>query len=307
MARYVARRMLAAGATVWAVLTLIFIVVRVVPGDPAAVLLGTFATPALLAEQRVRLGLDRPLVAQYLHFLKQAAWGDWGQSYFWNTSPIRLVSQAFPATLELAVASLALTLFSSLLLGSLAAVWVRSPVDRAIGTLSLVGQAMPSFWLGIVAILLFAKGLRWLPSYGSGSLAHLVLPAVTLSVQYIGLTTRLVRAGVLEIQSREFVRTAHAKGASALRVIVHHVYRNMLIPVVTMTGLQMGSLIGGVVVTETVFSWPGLGRLIIDAIGNRDYPVVQAAVTFTAVLFVLLNVGVDLTYGLLDPRIRYEG
>jgi peptide/nickel transport system permease protein len=306
MSRYLARRMLAAAGTVWAVLTLIFIVVRVVPGDPAAILLGTFATPALLAEQRARLGLDRPLAEQYVHFLRQAASGDWGLSYFWGTSPLRLVSQAFPATLELAVASLALTLVSSLVLGSLAAVWVGSAADRAIGTFSLVGQAMPSFWLGIVAILLFAKDLRWLPSYGSGGVAHLVLPAVTLSVQYIGLTTRLVRAGVLETQSRDFVRTARAKGASAARVIVHHIYRNMLIPVVTMTGLQMGNLIGGVVVTETVFSWPGLGRLIIDAIGNRDYPVVQAAVTFTAVLFVLLNLGVDMTYGVLDPRIRYE-
>jgi peptide/nickel transport system permease protein len=306
MSRYLARRMLAAAGTVWAVLTLIFIVVRVVPGDPAAILLGTFATPALLAEQRARLGLDRPLAEQYVHFLRQAASGDWGLSYFWGTSPLRLVSQAFPATLELAVASLALTLVSSLVLGSLAAVWVGSAADRAIGTFSLVGQAMPSFWLGIVAILLFAKDLRWLPSYGSGGVAHLVLPAVTLSVQYIGLTTRLVRAGVLETQSRDFVRTARAKGASAARVIVHHIYRNMLIPVVTMTGLQMGNLIGGVVVTETVFSWPGLGRLIIDAIGNRDYPVVQAAVTFTAVLFVLLNLGVDMTYGVLDPRIRYD-
>ena len=306
MSRYLARRMLAAASTVWAVLTLIFIVVRVVPGDPAAILLGTFATPALLAEQRARLGLDRPLAEQYVHFLRQAASGDWGLSYFWGTSPLRLVSQAFPATLELAVASLALTLVSSLVLGSLAAIWVGSAADRAIGTFSLVGQAMPSFWLGIVAILLFAKDLRWLPSYGSGGVAHLVLPAVTLSVQYIGLTTRLVRAGVLETQSRDFVRTARAKGASAARVIVHHIYRNMLIPVVTMTGLQMGNLIGGVVVTETVFSWPGLGRLIIDAIGNRDYPVVQAAVTFTAVLFVLLNLSVDMTYGVLDPRIRYD-
>jgi peptide/nickel transport system permease protein len=306
MTRYIARRILAAAVTGWAILTLIFIIVRVIPGDPASILLGTYATAALLAEQRARLGLDQPLAVQYLHFVWQAVSGDWGRSYFWGTNAVRLVLNVFPATLELAIASLALSLFSSLALGSFAAMWSHSVVDRAIGTFSLVGQAMPSFWLGIVAILLFAKGLRWLPSYGGGSIAHLVLPTVTLSIQYIGLTTRLVRAGIIETQSREFVRTARAKGLSGFRVIVHHVYRNMLIPVVTMTGLQLGSLIGGVVVTETVFSWPGLGQLMITAIENRDYPVVQTAVTFAAMLFIGLNLIVDLTYGYLDPRIRYE-
>lgn len=278
---------------------------RVIPGDPAAVLLGTHATAEMIAEQRAKMGLDRPLALQYALFLRQVVVGDWGRSYHEGRPAFAIVLERLPATLELAAAAIAATLVLSVLLGSLAARRVQSAVDHAIGVFSLVGQAVPNFWLGLVLILVFARSLRWLPSFGRGTPWHLVLPAVTLSVQLIGVMTRLIRAGIVETAGQDYVRTARAKGLAEPAVMVRHVYRNMLIPVVTMLGLQLGSLVAGVVVVETVFAWPGLGRLIVTAIDNRDYPVVQASVTFVAALFVGLNLLVDLTYAALDPRIRY--
>jgi peptide/nickel transport system permease protein len=306
MGGFLARRLLAALVVVWGALTVIFVIVRVLPGDPASVLLGTYATPQLIAEQRQRLGLNRPLPVQYALFMRQAALGDWGRSYYEGSRAMSLVLGRFPATAELGAASLVLTVGLSLVLGSLAARWVHSGLDRAIETASLAAQAAPNFWLGLVGILIFSRDLKWLPSFGRGGLWHLVLPAATLSVQFIGVLTRLVRAGIVEMTGQDFARTARAKGLPELRVLVHHIYRNMLIPVVTMIGLQLGTLVGGVVVTETVFAWPGLGRLIVTAIENRDYPLVQAAVVFTAVIFVLTNLAVDVAYAYLDPRIRYR-
>lgn len=306
MGGFLARRLLAALVVVWGALTVIFVIVRVLPGDPASVLLGTYATPQLIVEQRQRLGLNRPLPVQYALFMRQAALGDWGRSYYEGSRAMSLVLGRFPATAELGAASLVLTVGLSLVLGSLAARWVHSGLDRAIETASLAAQAAPNFWLGLVGILIFSRDLKWLPSFGRGGLWHLVLPAATLSVQFIGVLTRLVRAGIVEMTGQDFARTARAKGLPELRVLVHHIYRNMLIPVVTMIGLQLGTLVGGVVVTETVFAWPGLGRLIVTAIENRDYPLVQAAVVFTAVVFVLTNLAVDVAYAYLDPRIRYR-
>lgn len=306
MGGFLARRLLAALVVVWGALTVIFVIVRVLPGDPASVLLGTYATPQLIVEQRQRLGLNRPLPVQYALFMRQAALGDWGRSYYEGSRAMSLVLGRFPATAELGAASLVLTVGLSLVLGSLAARWVHSGLDRAIETASLAAQAAPNFWLGLVGILIFSRDLKWLPSFGRGGLWHLVLPAATLSVQFIGVLTRLVRAGIVEMTGQDFARTARAKGLPELRVLVHHIYRNMLIPVVTMIGLQLGTLVGGVVVTETVFAWPGLGRLIVTAIENRDYPLVQAAVVFTAVIFVLTNLAVDVAYAYLDPRIRYR-
>jgi peptide/nickel transport system permease protein len=305
MGRYLLRRGLAALLVILGVITIIFLVVRVIPGDPASVLLGTFATPELLAEQRAKMGLDRPLVTQYGLFVRQALLGDWGRSYHEGKDAFPLVVERLPATMELAAASIVLSTMLSFVLGSIAARWVQSPVDQAIGTLSLIGQAIPNFWLGLVLILIFARRLHWLPSFGRDTFWHLVLPTVTLSVQFIGVMTRLIRAGILETMGQDFVRTARAKGVAEAAVLAHHVYRNMMIPVITMLGLQLGALFGGVVVLETVFAWPGLGRLIVTAINNRDYPVVQAAVTFAALAVVLLNVLVDVAYAYLDPRIRY--
>lgn len=306
MGGYIARRLLAALLVVWGALTVIFLIVRVLPGDPAAVLLGTYATPQLIAEQRERLGLNRPRAVQYALFMRQAVLGDWGRSYYEGSGAMGLVLARFPATTELAAASLALSVAVSFVLGSVAARSAHSLLDRLIETASLVAQAAPNFWLGLVAILIFSRDLKWLPSFGRGGLWHLVLPAVTLSMQFIGLLTRLVRAGIVEMSGQDFARTARAKGLPEAGVLVRHIYRNMLIPVVTMVGLQLGTLVGGVVVTETVFAWPGLGRLIVTAIENRDYPLVQAAVVFTAVVFVLANLAADVAYAYLDPRIRYQ-
>ena|SRR5574341_752113 len=306
MARYLVRRVLGTLIVIWGVFTVIFLVVRVIPGDPAAVLLGTYATAEMVAEQRVKMGLDRPLAVQYALFLRQAVLGDWGHSYLEGRPAIAMVLERVSPTIELALAAIALTIALSFILGTLAAHWVQSPLDRAVGILSLLGQAVPNFWLGLVLILVFARNLNWLPSFGRGTSWHLILPTVTLSVQLIGVMTRLIRAGILETSAQDYVRTARAKGVAESQVLTRHVYRNMLIPVVTMLGLQLGALLGGVVVIEMVFAWPGLGRLIVTAINNRDYPVVQAAVTFTATIFVVLNLLVDLTYGYLDPRIRYE-
>ncbi len=305
MSRYLLRRFLAALLVVWGVLTIIFLVVRVIPGDPASVLLGTFATPEMIAEQRAKMGLDRPLPVQYALFIRQAILGDWGRSYHEGQEALALVLERLPVTVELAAAAMILTTALSFLLGSAAARWAQSPLDRTIGAFSLLGQAIPNFWLGLVLILVFARWLHWLPSFGRGTMMHLALPAVTLSVQLIGVMTRLVRAGIVETAGQDFVRTARAKGVGESGVLFRHVYRNMLIPVVTMLGLQLGSLLGGVVVLETVFAWPGLGRLVVTAINNRDYPLVQAAVTFIAVAVVLLNLLVDMVYAYLDPRIRY--
>ncbi|HKX17248.1 MAG TPA: ABC transporter permease [bacterium] len=306
MGGFIARRLLAALLVVWGALTVIFLIVRVLPGDPAAVLLGTYATPQLIAEQRERLGLNRPRAVQYVLFMRQAVLGDWGRSYYEGSGAMGLVLARVPATTELAAASLTLSVAASFVLGSVAARWAHSVLDRLIETLSLVAQAAPNFWLGLVAILIFSRDLKWLPSFGRGGLWHLVLPAVTLSMQFIGLLTRLTRAGILEMAGQDFARTARAKGLPETGVLVRHIYRNMLIPVVTMIGLQLGTLVGGVVVTETVFAWPGLGRLIVTAIENRDYPLVQAAVVFTAVVFVLSNLAADVAYACLDPRIRYQ-
>lgn len=297
--------MLTAGLVILGVLTVIFVVVRVIPGDPAQVLLGTYATADMVAEQRAKMGLDRPLPIQYALFLRQAVLGDWGRSYHEGRPAFGLVLERIPPTVELAVAGIALTIVLSFLLGTLAARGVQSVADRLIGAFSMLGQAIPNFWLGLVLVMVFARNLHWLPSFGRGTVAHLVLPTVTLSLQLIGVMTRLVRAGILEVMGQDYVRTARAKGLAEGRVLARHVYRNMMIPVVTVLGLQLGALLGGVVVIETVFAWPGLGRLIVTSINNRDYPVVQAAVTFAAVIFVFLNLAVDLAYAYLDPRIRY--
>ncbi len=305
MSRYLLRRGFAALLVIWGVLTIIFLVVRVIPGDPAAVLLGTYATSDMVAEQRAKMGLNRPLPIQYGLFIRQAVLGDWGRSYYEGQGALALVLERLPATVKLAVSGISVTIIVSFLLGSAAARWVQSPVDRAIGAFSLIGQAIPNFWLGLVLILIFARWLHWLPSFGSETPWHLILPTLTLSVQLIGVMTRLIRAGIVETMGQDFVRTARAKGVRETVVLFHHVYRNMMIPVVTMLGLQLGSLLGGVVVLETVFAWPGLGRLIVTAINNRDYPVVQAAVTFAAVGVVFLNALVDVMYSYLDPRIRY--
>jgi len=283
MRGYLANRLLLSLLAVWGVATLVFFVIRLVPGDPAVVFAGPSATAAQIERVRVRLGTDRPLLAQYLGFAADVLRLDFGVSYRWNRPVASLVAARVPATALVAASALAIAVVVGVPLGVLAAQHRGRWLDKAISVASLVGQALPNFWIGIVLILVLSARLRLLPSSGIGTWRHLVLPALTLSLPLLGLLVRLVRAGLLEVLNEDFVRTARARGLSDRAVLIKHAGRNTLIPVVTMIGLQFAQMLGGAVVIETVFGWPGLGRLLVDAVGTRDYAIVQAAVIFIAI------------------------
>jgi peptide/nickel transport system permease protein len=301
---YVARRLVLSLFVLWGAVTIVFLAVRVVPGDPALMILGSDASADQLASLRQRMGLDQPLGVQYVDFLTRAARLDFGTSLRLDVSAMGEVGQRLPITGRLALTALALALLLSFPLGILAAVHHRTAIDKVVSVVSLLGQAMPSFWLGIMLILIFARWLQLLPSAGSETWAHLVLPALTLALPLVGVLTRLVRSGLLDTLAEDYVRTARAKGLTRRAVIARHALPNMLIPVITVIGLQLGYLLGGAVIVETVFSWPGVGQLLVAAISNRDYPLVQASITVVTGVFILVNLGVDLSYGYLDPRIR---
>lgn len=305
MVAYLLQRLGYSIFVLWGALTVVFVVVRLVPGDPAQMMLGTQGTQQEVSALRRQMGLDQPLPTQYLRFLTQAIRLDFGMSLRLEVPAVGAVTARLPATSLLAVTAMTLAIALSLPLGMAAAIYQRSLLDRFVSALSLIGQAAPSFWLGIMFILIFARRLQWLPSAGIGGWRHLVLPAVTLGLPLVGILTRLIRSGLLEVLNDDYVRTAHAKGLAPRVVIFRHALRNALIPVVTVAGLQFGSLLAGAVIVETVFAWPGAGRLLVDAISNRDYPIVQAAILFITAGFVLLNLLVDLSYGLLDPRVRH--
>lgn len=304
MTAFLIRRLVAAMFVLWGVVTVIFIVVRVVPGDPALVQLGPTATPDQLEQFRVRLGLDQPLLVQYWDFLTSAAALDFGSSYRLGGEAMGHVAARLPNSLSLAAAAMLIALAVSFPLGTAAGMRPGGKFDRAVTGSSLVVQGLPTFWVGIMLILLFARKWQIFPSGGADTLLHLVLPAVALALPLIGVVLRLVRSGLLEVMRDGYIQTARSKGITERVVVGVHALRNVLIPVVTVLGVQFGVLLGGAVVVEMVFSWPGIGRLLIDAITNRDYPVVQASVAVMAAVFVLLNLAVDLLYGVLDPRIR---
>ncbi len=273
-------------------------------GDPATVLLGETATREAIAQIRTELGLDKPLYVQYARFVASALRGDFGDSLRYRQPALSLFVERLPATLELTAAALFLALALGLPIGVAAALRPQSVFDGLVRGLALVGQAIPGFYLGLVAIIVFGAQLRVLPTGGRGSLAHLLLPAATLAAYQVAIIARFARGAMLEVLSQDFIRTARAKGLQRLRIIVNHALRNALIPVVTIVALQVGTLLSGAVVTETVFSWPGVGRLAVQAIYARDFPVVQVTVMITAVLFVAINLLTDLIYVLLDPRVR---
>lgn len=303
MASYLLRRLADVAVTVLGVLTIVFVVLRL-SGDPLALLAPQDASQEQLEAIRREYGLDRPVWLQYVHFLGQAARGDLGRSLQFQRPSAQLVAETFPATLELTAAALCLSALVAVPAGTLAAFWRGRWVDRAVTTGTLVGQSMPYFWLGILLIMAFAVRLRWVPTSGRGTLWHLVLPALTLSAASMARSARLVRAEMLGVLRQDYIRTAWAKGLGPARVLFRHALRNAAIPVVTTLALDFGVLLGGAVVTETIFAWPGLGRLIVQAIVLRDYPVVQAGVLYLSVAFVVLNAGVDAIYTVLDPRIR---
>ncbi|RZT27890.1 peptide/nickel transport system permease protein/oligopeptide transport system permease protein [Kribbella sp. VKM Ac-2569] len=307
MGAYVVRRLFFSLFVLWGAVTIIFVVLRLVPGDPAYIMLGPDADQAQVAALRAQLGLDQSLIQQYATYLANVVHLDFGESFRLNADSMSLVLQRVPATIQLATTALLLSLLIGLPLGVIAALRAHSWVDRAISVFSLMGQSTPSFWLGIVLILVFARGLKVLPSAGSGSWAHLVLPTITLALPFLAILVRLTRSGLLEVVHEGYVHTARAKGLGEGIVVLVHAMRNALIPIVTVVGLQFGALLGGTVIVETVFAWPGVGRLLIDSIGRRDYGVVQASILLVATIFVLINLLVDLLYGFLDPRVRLAG
>jgi peptide/nickel transport system permease protein len=304
MSQYLVRRALLSLLVLWGAVTVVFVAVRLVPGDPAQVMLGTTATAEEIAALRTRLGLDRPVPIQYGTYLLQVVQLDLGDSLRLGTPVIVAVADRVPNTLLLGGVALAIAVLLGFPMGLSAAVNAGKSADRVISLFSILGQSVPGFWVGIMLILVFARELRLLPSGGAESWQHLVLPAATLALHPVGILARLVRSGLLEVVHEDYVRTAYAKGLATRSVVLRHAVPNMLIPVVTVVGLQAGHLLGGAVIVESVFAWPGVGRLLVDAIGDRDYPLVEAATLFITGAFVLINLLVDMLYGYLNPRIR---
>jgi peptide/nickel transport system permease protein len=272
--------------------------------DPTVLLLPPDASAEEIARFRRAMGFDDPLYQQYWRFLLGASHGDFGNSLRHQEPALALVWQRMPATLELTAVALAIALMLAIPAGIVSAAFRNTPLDYVSTVVALIGQAMPTFWLGIMLILVFSVGLHLLPSSGRGGAAHLVLPALTLGLFTTARIMRLTRSGMLEVLGQDYVRTARAKGVGERRIVWKHALKNAGIPVVTIVGLELGTLLGGAVITETIFAWPGVGRLSVQAIYNRDYPVVQAAVFLLASIFVLVNLVVDILYTYLDPRIR---
>jgi len=304
--QYIARRLLASAVVVWGFVTLTFFLVRVLPGDPAALSLGVSADAETVANLRHAMGLDRPLIVQYVVFLRDAVRGDFGESVYMSQPSTKLFLIKLPATIELAVAAMILSVLVAFPLGIYSALRANTLRDNLVSVFTLTAQSMPNFWVGIMLILVFSQTLRLLPTFGRGTWQQMVLPVIALALPMMALTARLVRTGMLDNLQEDYVRTARAKGLRQAVVVTRHIIKNMLIPVVTVLGLQFGSLLAGAVIVEIVFSWPGVGQLTVDGIMRRDYPVVAASVFFISFMFVLVNLAVDIAYAYLDPRIRYR-
>ena len=303
MGRYIARRSLQAILVLLGVSLAVFMLVRL-SGDPAAIMLPLDATQEQYHALRRELGLDDPLPVQYWRFVSRAVRGDFGESLRSQQPAIALVLDRLPATFTLAGAALLFSLIVAFPIGIFASLHPRGLRDQAAMLVALFGQSTPVFWLGIMLILVFAVQLRWLPTGGYGEPRHLILPMITLGLYSAARTARLVRSGMVETLAEDYIRTARAKGVAPLGVLLHHALRNALIPVVTVIGLDAATLLSGAVITETVFGWPGIGRLVVQAIAQRDYPVVQATVALVAAIYVVLNLGIDVAYAYLDPRVR---
>jgi ABC-type dipeptide/oligopeptide/nickel transport system permease component len=303
--RYLVARSVLAVPVLLGVSVMVFALIRLIPGDPAQLMAGQAATEDVVREIRRSLGLDRPLVVQYGYFLRNAVRGDLGRSLF-NGAPVRdELAQRFPRTVRLAAASMLVALLIGIPAGILSATRHLSWVDSLVMVAALAGVSVPVFWLGLNLILIFAVRLAWLPAFGYETWRHLILPSVTLGTASAAIIARMTRSSMLEVLRQDYVRTARAKGVAERVVVSRHALRNALIPVATVVGLQLGTLLSGAVLTENVFAWPGVGRLLVDAVLARDYPVVQGAVLLIATTFVVLNLLVDVLYALLDPRIRY--
>ncbi len=306
MIAYILRRVAQSIFVLLGISLIVFVALHLT-GDPAAAMLrGGTPTRADILAMRAQLGLDTPLPAQYLKFLFRAVQGDLGTSYYYQSPALQLVMDHLPATLVLTVSAMAVSLLISFPLGILSATRRNSGLDFAARLFALVGVSFPNFWLGIMLILVFAVRLNWLPPSGYGGPQYLVMPALTLGIILAGISTRLIRSSVLEVLREDYVRTARAKGAPRIRVLGKHVVWNALLPVVTYLGFQFGTLLGGAVIIEQVFSWPGVGQLALGAVNQGDFPLVQASVLVLAALLILVNLLVDISYAFLDPRIQYS-
>jgi peptide/nickel transport system permease protein len=306
MKAYVLRRLWQSALTLVGVSVLVFVILRVLPGDPAKMLLPEGAPQSAVDELNRHLGLHEPLHVQYGLFLKSVFQGDFGQSFQYRAPALQVVTERLAATVQLALAALLITVGVGVSLGIVAAVRRGTRYEYASTILAVLGQSLPNFWLGIMLILLFGVALRWLPTSGFESWRHLILPAVTLAAFPMALVARLTRSSMLEILGRDFIRTGRAKGLPERTVILRHALRNAAVPLLTVLGLQIGTLLGGAVITESVFAWPGMGKLVVDAIFFRDFPVVQTVLILSATIFVVINLLVDLLYTVIDPRIRYS-
>jgi ABC-type dipeptide/oligopeptide/nickel transport system permease component len=304
MIRYFSLRLLFAVPALWLIVTMVFMLAHIVPGDPVQQMLGEGARAEDLQQLRHSLGLDVPVSAQYWHYLGGIVRGDLGESFRFREPVTRVVLSHYPATLELAIVALLVCVAIGIPAGLLAAEQRGSSTDRAVGFFTLLGLSVPNFALGPVLILVFSVLLGWLPVSGRGGALHLILPAITLGAALAAILTRMVRISVIEELSSDYVRTARAKGLSPPAVLFRHAFRNALIPILTILGLQFGTLLAGTIVTETIFSWPGIGRLTVQAIGARDYPLLQGCIILIAVSYVLVNLLTDAVYALVDPRVR---
>jgi ABC-type dipeptide/oligopeptide/nickel transport system permease component len=302
--RYLIGRLVLTIPVLLGVATLVFSLIHLVPGDPATAMLGEGAAPQDVAELRKTLGLDQPLMTQYMSFLRGTVSGNLGQSFRTGQPVTTMIAERVPATVELALAAMLVAVLVAVPLGVAAAVWKGTAVDYGAMTFALAGISVPNFWSGPLLAIVFSVGLNWLPVSGRGGIDHLILPAASLGLALSALLARMTRASLLDELNELYVRAARARGASRSGSIIGHALRNSLIPLVTIIALQFGAVLTGSVITETIFAWPGIGRLLIQSIGFRDYPMVQGCILLIAVTYVAVNLVTDLMYGYLDPRIR---
>jgi peptide/nickel transport system permease protein len=305
MTRYIARRTLLALVALLGVSIFVFVAARL-SGDVTFLLAGDAATPADLERIRHSLGLDKPIWIQYVLFLVAIVHGDFGQSIHYHQSVIGLIAQRFPASIELTLAAFVLATVAGIVLGVVAALNRGNAVDMVLRTVAALGQSMPNFWFGLIAIIIFAVNLGWFPTSGNATPLAIVLPAVTLALFPLAAIMRVTRSAMLETMGSEYARFLRAKGVRNVTIVWKHVLRNALVPVTALAGVQLGFLLGGTVIVETVFAWPGLGSLMVEAMQGRDYPLIQAGTLLISAVLVFLNLGVDVLFGVIDPRIRYD-
>jgi peptide/nickel transport system permease protein len=306
MLQFIIRRALQSILTVLIAAALVFFAARLTPGDPAELMLGEGAPPEQIAAVRAAWGLDDPLHTQFVVYFGNLLRGDLGDSRMYNAPVLDMILDRLPATIQLSVAAMALAILLAIPLGTISALRQGSVLDNSIGTVTIGLQSFPSFFLGVQLILIFSVALRWLPSSGSDGWKYLILPAMTLAADSTALMTRVFRAEMIRILRQDYVRVAYSKGLSHSYVILRHVFRNALNPLVTVVGLRFGAFLSGAVVTETIFGWPGIGRLILSSVFARDYPMIQGIVLVGAIIFTLINFTVDIIYAFLDPRVRYS-